>query len=239
MSSVAEQWRSRAAGSPPLQGLWLSFLTPFALELADVAGVDWLGVDLQHGDLEVRDLAGLLRATDLPVLARVGCHDPAHLGRVLDVGVDGLIVPMIDSGAQAAAVVAACQAPPRGARSFGLSRSSGMPPADPLLLMMIETAAGLRERGAIAAADGVDGLFVGPYDLSLSTGAAGVDSEQTIENTRLVVDTAAAAGLRSGVFVGRPELLARYPQVDFLGVASDVGCLSAGIAAAFARHADA
>ena len=60
MSSVAGQWRSRAAGSPPLQGLWLSFLTPFALELADVAGVDWLGVDLQHGDLEVRDLAGLL-----------------------------------------------------------------------------------------------------------------------------------------------------------------------------------
>jgi 2-keto-3-deoxy-L-rhamnonate aldolase RhmA len=113
-----------------------------------------------------------------------------------------------------------------------------MPPADPLLLMMIETATGLRERAAIASTDGVDGLFVGPYDLSLSTGAAGVDSEQTIENTRLVVDTAAAAGLRSGVFVGRPELLAHYPQVDFLGVASDVGCLSAGIAAAFARQAD-
>lgn len=235
MSSVAGQWRSRPRGSMPLRGLWLSCLTPFALELAELTGVDWLGVDLQHGDLDVRDLPGLLRATAVPVLARVGSHDFAHLGRVLDLGVDGLIVPMVESGEQAAALVEACHAPPRGRRSFGLSRSSGMPPGGPpVLLAMIETAAGLREVESIAATPGVDGLFVGPYDLALSVGAPALDSAENLAATTRIVDTATAHGLLSGVFVGRPELLGRFPAVDFLGVASDVGCLSAGIRAAFA-----
>lgn len=234
MNSIAAQWRTRSPDIAPLRGLWLSCLTPFALELADLAGVDWLGVDLQHGALEVADLPGLLRATDRPVLARTASGDFTHLGRVLDTGVSGVIVPMVESAQQAEAIVAACQPPPRGRRSFGLSRSSGMPPGPPpLLLLMIETATGLRELDSIAATPGIDGLFVGPYDLSMSIDSGGVESTETIAVTSRVVDAARGRGLLSGVFVGRPDLAHRYPVVDFLGLASDVGCLSAGIAAAF------
>ncbi len=234
MNDIAAQWRTRSPDSAPLRGLWLSCLTPFALELADLAGVDWLGVDLQHGDLEVADLPDLLRATDLPVLARTASGDFTHLGRVLDTGVPGVIVPMVESREQAEEIVAACQPPPRGRRSFGLSRSSGMPPGPPpLLLLMIETATGLGEVDSIVATPGIDGLFVGPYDLSLSIDSGGVESEATISATTRVVDAARARGLLSGVFVGRPDLAARYPAVDFLGLATDLGCLSVGIAAAF------
>ena len=90
------------------RGLWLSFLDPYGLEVAIGCGADWVGVDLQHGNLEPHDLPALLRVTEpagLPLLARTPSHDPAILARILDTGVSGLIVPMVESPDQARALV--------------------------------------------------------------------------------------------------------------------------------------
>jgi len=158
-------------GGPPRagrRGLWLTFLSPFGLELAGGCGAEWIGIDVQHGDLELGDVAPLARVSPVPVLVRLASHDEAQLARVLDAGVDGLIVPAVESAGQARHLVQAAYVPPRGRRSQGLARAALIGPRDqPLLLPMIETRAGLDHLDDILGVDGVDGVFLGPYDLSL------------------------------------------------------------------------
>ena len=99
------------------RGLWLTFLSPFGLEVAAAGGgAEWIAIDVQHGDLDLSDVAPLARVSPVPVLVRLGSHDEAQLARVLDAGVDGVIVPAVESGAQAGQLVqAACFAPRAGA----------------------------------------------------------------------------------------------------------------------------
>ena len=136
-------------------GLWVSYLDPYGLEVVLGHGPDWIGVDLQHGNLELTTLPGLLRvaeAAGLPLLARTPSHDPGTIGRTLDYGVSGVIVPMVESAEQALAVVAACRTPPLGSRSTGGCRSSlgvSQAPAEQLVLPMVETAAGLKRAAEI------------------------------------------------------------------------------------------
>lgn len=190
---------ARANQEPALRrGLWLTFLSAYGLEAA-LGHADWVGVDLQHGDLELSDVAGLLRVTErvgLPLLTRMPSHDPALISRAIDLGVNGLIVPMVESGDQARDLVAAALTPPRGSRSTGGSRSSftvNKNPAVPLLLPMIETVSGFDHAADIVGQPGVDGVFFGPYDLSLSAGFPSPDSPQTIEALRDVIKVARSA----------------------------------------------
>ena len=232
--------RAAAAGAGPglRRGLWLTFLGPYGLELAASSGADWLGVDLQHGDLDVGDVPGLLRVAEraaLPLLTRMPSHDPALLGRVLDAGVSGVIVPMVDSADQAAALVAACLTPPAGSRSTGgCRRTLGVTGDAPqLLLPMVESAAGLRHAAEILAVPGVDGVFVGPYDLTISAGFPGPSSPQTIAALRDVIRRARAAGKVVGFMAGTPELLAVAADADLVAVDTDVTALRSGLARLF------
>lgn len=221
------------------RGLWLSYLDPYGLEVATGCGADWVGVDLQHGNLELHDLPGLLRvaeSAELPMLARTPSHDPAKLGRVLDAGVGGVIVPMVESADHARALVSACRTPPLGVRSTGGCRSTlgvTRAPAQPLVLPMVETAAGLDRAGDILAVPGVDGLFVGPYDLTISAGYPAPDSSQTIQALRDVIDLARAAGKIAGFMAGRPALLAVASQADLVAVDTDVSALRIGLGRIF------
>lgn len=216
------------------RGLWLTVLGPAALEALPTAGVGWLGVDLQHGQYEVVDLLDLLRVTTVPVLARAASHDPAHLARVLDTGVAGVIVPGVESAAQAAALVSAVRLPPEGGRSTGLSRSAIVgSPRRPLLLAMIETRRGLESVEDIAGAPGLDGLFVGPYDLSLSLGRPSVVDEEVVAAIRTVTATARRHELLAGAFSAHRGLDRLLPQLDLVGVDTDVTVLAAGMAGLF------
>ncbi len=222
------------------RGLWLSYLDPYGLEVVTGCGADWVGVDLQHGNLEPRDLPGLLRvaeAAGLPLLARTPSHDPAVLGRVLDAGVGGVIVPMVESADQARALVSACRTPPHGARSTGGCRSSldvTRAPFQQVLLPMVETAPGLAHAADILAAPGIDGVFFGPYDLSISSGYSGPGSPETIKALRDVIGLARAAGKIAGFMAGKPELLAVASEADLIAVDTDVSALRLGLARIFA-----
>jgi 4-hydroxy-2-oxoheptanedioate aldolase len=180
----------------------LSFLEAFGLEVAVGAGADWIGVDLQHGDLELADVPALLRVTEragLPLLTRMPSHDAALLGRAVDAGVSSVIVPMVESADQARALVSACHTPPLGSRSTGTSRLTlGVvrDPVPPLLLPMVESATGLDHAAEILAVPGVDEVFFGPYDLSISAGFPAPGSPQTIAALRHVIDLGLSQILR-------------------------------------------
>jgi 4-hydroxy-2-oxoheptanedioate aldolase len=207
MTSFAAELR--AGGPVPIcrRGLWLTFLSPFGLEVAAAGGAEWIAIDIQHGDLDLTDVAPLARVSPVPVLVRLGSHDEAQLARVLDAGVDGMIVPAVESGAQAEQLVQAACFAPRGRRSKGLARVSLLGPRDqPLLLPMVETRAGLDHLDDILGVDGVDGIFVGPYDLTLSLGQESVLEGGVVSAIESIIDRTRGRGRITGIFTGNREL---------------------------------
>lgn len=128
--------------------------------------------------------------------------------------------------------MAACLPPPDGARSTGGCRQSlGVTsnPVPQLLLPMVETAAGLQNAADILAVPGVDGVFFGPYDLSISAGFPGPSSSETISALRNVIRLAREAGKVVGFMAGTPELLAVAPDADLVAVDTDVTALRRGL----------
>jgi 4-hydroxy-2-oxoheptanedioate aldolase len=194
-------------------GPWVTFTDPHAVEALAKLDLDYLVIDCQHGSADLGALLPMLRAAaihDKPVLVRVPVNEPWQIMRVLDLGAAGVIVPMVDTAAEAALAASAMRYPPHGERSYGPVRPSpggGFTPGDgPLLLVMIETAQGLAEVDAIAATPGVDGLFVGPIDLALGIGAVpdgrvlkGIGAEATLSAVDVI---AAAARAHDKVLAG-------------------------------------
>jgi len=160
---------------------WLSIPSAFSAEVMAHQGFDSLTVDMQHGVVDYQAAVTMLQAistTPVMPLARVPWNDPALLMKILDAGVYGVICPMINTRAEAEALVQACKYPPRGYRSWGPVRASiyaggdyGDHANDDILVMpMIETAVALRNLDEILSVPGVDAVYVGPSDLSLALG---------------------------------------------------------------------
>jgi 4-hydroxy-2-oxoheptanedioate aldolase len=170
-----------ARGEAVVNG-WLSIPSAFSAEVMAHQGFDSLTVDLQHGVVDYQVAVTMLQAiatTSVVPLARVPWNDPALVMKILDAGAYGVICPMINTRAEAEALVQACKYPPRGYRSFGPVRASLYGGADyadrandDLLVMpMIETANALKNLDEILSVPGVDAVYVGPADLSLALGS--------------------------------------------------------------------
>lgn len=231
----------------PLLGVWATLgETRLTHELADT-GLGWVGLDAQHGHFDDRSLREALlhrSAGSAPMLVRVAANDPALIGRVLDAGADGVVVPLVDSVADARAAASASHYPPLGTRSWGPLHGSrpvhapggdAGPHAVPLCAVMIETAAGLDAVGEIAAVEGIDMLFVGPFDLSLALGlhvdellAATEDDAPLPRILRACRD----AGIMAGAYAGSPERAALLAAAGFDWIASttDTALLQLGVA---------
>lgn len=169
-----------ARGEAVVNG-WLSIPSSFSAEVMAHQGFDSLTVDMQHGVVDYQVAVTMLQAistTPVIPLARVPWNDPGRLMKILDAGVYGVICPMINTRAEAEALVAACKYPPRGYRSWGPVRASiyagsdyGDRANEDLVVMpMIETAEALKNLDAILSVPGVDAIYVGPSDLSLALG---------------------------------------------------------------------
>jgi len=205
-------------------GLWLGLADPYAAELCATAGFDWLLIDGEHGPNDLRSMLGALQAVapypSQPVL-RIPHGDTALIKQVLEIGATTLLVPMVESAEQARSLVAATRYPPRGVRGVGsgLARSSRwsahpryLHEADDsiCLLVQVETAAALSQLDAIAAVDGVDGVFIGPADLSASMGHLGNPGHTDV---RAAIDAGIARILAAGKAPGIlavDETLARH-----------------------------
>ena len=160
---------------------WLSVSHGFTAEVMARQGFDALCIDLQHGTAELNDVLPMLQAisqTDTVPVVRVAWNDPATIMKALDLGAYGIIVPLVNTAAEAAMAVAACRYPPVGMRSMGPARAIHYGGADyvehandeVVIMAMIETKEGLANLEAICATPGLDAVYIGPADLSFALG---------------------------------------------------------------------
>lgn len=173
----------------PMINGWLAIPSSYSAEIIGHQGYDAVTVDMQHGMIDFASALSMLQAlssTPALPLARVNCNDPAQIMRLLDAGAWGIICPMISTAEQALQFVSACRYPPLGNRSFGPARAllyggkdyPSYANDEILTLAMIETREGLQNLHAILATPGLDGVFIGPNDLSLTlTGSASAESQ--------------------------------------------------------------
>ena len=191
-----------------VNGCWIELFSPLVAEIVAHAGYDSVLIDLEHGQGAVLDAISIMQAVqglDCAALLRVPSNDPVWLKRVLDAGVDGVMVPAVNDAGEAAAAVAACRYPPKGVRGmaatlvrasrFGLDWQDYVArSADELLIMcQVESAQAVENVSAIAGVEGVDMLFIGPFDLSTSLGFLGQPDHETVMVSIAKVEAAAKA----------------------------------------------
>jgi 4-hydroxy-2-oxoheptanedioate aldolase len=237
---LRELW---SAGKPAING-WCSMPGAFSAELMASMGWDAVTIDTQHGVIGYSEMLGMLQAvstTAATPLARVSWNQPGEIMRALDAGAYGVICPMINDAAECAAFVQACHYPPEGFRSSGPTRAIvyGGPDYhakandEILTFAMIETALGLANVEAIVATHGLDGVYIGPSDLSLAMGGPpGQDSDAP--GLMAAFDKILAACKAAGVRVGVHTNSLAYSQkmigrgFDLVTVGSDSRYLMSG-----------
>lgn len=230
--------------APTSLGAWLNLTDPLAAYLIADAGFDWLCVDEQHGGAVETDTLSLLRSTaavGTSTFVRVAANRSDLIGRALDSGARGVIVPMVSTVAEAESAVRWCRYPPLGQRSWGPSRAGYAAPAggteatnrEVRCLVMVETVEAVENVEDIAAVPGIDGIFVGPFDLSLAYGIA-VDELLGDEADEAPLARVALAcrknGIVAGAYAGSPERTRLLSDRGYtlLAIASDTELLSSG-----------
>lgn len=241
-----------AEGRPALNG-WLSIGNPFTAEIMAAQGYDSITIDIQHGALDYSDVLPMfqaMRASGVTPMARVPWREPGIVMKALDAGAQAVICPMVNSAEDAAEFVSFLRYPPHGQRSYGPTRAAiaydGYSPAandEVLALAMIETQGGVDNMEAIASTPGIDGIYVGPADLTLGTQGGrlppGFDREEPemIDLLRRIIDTCKTAGIRACVHCGTPEYAARAIAwgADLTTVSGDSRLLASAAQASVAK----
>lgn len=240
-------------GGAALNG-WLSIGDPFSAEIMAAQGYDALTIDVQHGALDYADALGMfqaMRASGVAPMARAPWLDPGAIMKLLDAGAYGIICPMISTRAEAERLVASARYPPLGTRSFGPTRVSFA--AGPryaseangqvVLLAMIETAEAVANLEAIVATPGLDGVYVGPADLTLGLTQGrlppGFDREEPemVDAIKRILAAAKGAGVRAGLHCASPDYAVKAIGwgFDLVTVSNDVRLLAGAAAASVAR----
>jgi len=232
-------------------GYWVVLDLPLTTERIAGLGYDWIVLDDQHGDLGATGLTRGLQAAAAAGTAgyvRVKENSLAEIGRALDRGAAGVVIPLVDSAADAERAVFAAHYPPLGGRSYGPLRahpSGGVTVQERnhavRCIMMVETPQALDNLEEIAAVPGVDALYIGPSDLMLALGgsqpgdlAFAAEFECALARIR---EVAAAAGIAAGMHTPDGDAAAQRlaEGFDFVSIASDLGHLTAAAAAHLAR----
>lgn len=210
-------------------GSWMSLGDTGVAEIMARAGFDFLTVDMEHSAITLRDAQELIRVVSLAgvcPLVRLSSNDPTQAKRIMDAGAAGVIVPMVNSEAEARAAVAAVKYPPAGRRSAGLSRAQDYGPGfdayfaaantDGLVVVQIEHADAVEQADAILSVPGIDAYLIGPYDLSASLGLAGqLDHPRITSALDKVREVARKRGVPAGFHLVPPDpqqLLARIDE---------------------------
>ena len=244
MQSLREKW----AGGATTFGGWLSIPSTVTAESAGRVGFDYVCVDSQHGAIDYANVLGLVQAISLgessPVV-RVPWNEPGIIGKSLDAGAYGVIVPMVNSRAEAEAVVRAARYAPDGSRSWGpvipgmrRKDNRGWATEHVAVIPMIETAEAIANLDEILSVPGVDAVYVGPADLSISLGLApgNNDGDPLFDDA---LTTIVAACERHGVVAGIHATGALTPRrreqgFRMMTVTSDALAIRAGYASELA-----
>lgn len=231
----------RVRAGEVVYGGWLAVASPISAGVIAASGLDYVAIDLQHGQATEHDLPAMtaaIRLAGAAPIARVRHAHQADIGRALDLGCEGVIVPQVESAEQASEVAGACQFPPDGYRSAG---GVYAPPAPPLCIVMVESAHAMAELPATLRLAGIDGVYVGPRDLSYSLGCK-LDPHDPVLRPALerIWTACATAGKPVGVHApdGETARLYRDNGCRLVTVIADSAALSRAAAANLAAAAN-
>ncbi|WP_027142131.1 HpcH/HpaI aldolase/citrate lyase family protein [Mesorhizobium sp. WSM3626] len=244
------EFRQKCIGKSSLVGSFAAIPHPVAVEVMALSGLDFLCIDWEHAQISREMIESMVRAADVhrvPAMVRVPGHAPEAIQAALDSGAQGVLVPRVSTPAQAAMAVKASRYPPRGERGVGPGRAAGYGYRIPEYLaganertavaIQVETVEGLANIDAIAAVEGVDVVFVGPGDLSVSIDAIGPKgAEKLADAIRRIIGVTIAHDKTSGIFCASPQTVGQWAAVgaSFFVLASDTMFLGAGAAANYA-----
>ena len=227
-----------ASGAPKI-GAILTIDHPAMIEMAKLAGFDWLWIDAEHGRFNESSAATAcaINAGGPPMFIRVPDRSETTLKRYLDIGADGLILPQVSSLGDARAIARAALYPPRGQRSVGIGRAHGygmnfsgyMAAPGGCLIAQIETLAGVASVDSIVQESYIDAVIIGPYDLSGSCGVPGdIECDQVQEGIAQVLQSCEQAGKPCGIFAATAKAAERYKAqgFDLISVGLDALILS-------------
>jgi 4-hydroxy-2-oxoheptanedioate aldolase len=218
----------------PQIGLWLGLANSYAAELLASTGFDWLVIDAEHAPNDPRSVLTQLQAVapySTHPIVRTVSGDATLIKQYLDIGAQTLLIPMVENAAQAADLVAATRYPPRGVRGVGtaLARASRWNQIDGYLqsceqelcvVVQVESTAALNNLGAIAAVEGVDGVFFGPADLSASMGLLGRGGDpRVVDSIAQGIQVVRQCGKAAGVLSTDRKLARHYLELGALFVA--------------------
>lgn len=207
-------------------GSWVTLGHPSIAEILAMAGYDWLVVDMEHTTISIEQAGELIRVIDLcgvAPLVRLTSNHPDQIKRVMDAGAHGIVVPMVNSVADAERAVAATRYAPRGTRGVGLARAQKFGPGfqdylqwqkdGPVVIVQIEHQDALPHLEAIFSVPGVDGFIIGPYDLSCSMGMSGeFDRPEFKAAMQQILATGLRMNFPAGLHIVEPDP-ARLAQV--------------------------
>lgn len=249
---LRESWSNGKA----VFGAWAALPSFFSAELMAVDGIDYVCVDQQHGLIDYASALPMFAAIEARggvALTRVPANEAWMIGRSLDAGAQGVIVPLVETGEEAARAVAACRYPPKGVRSYGPIRAALVSGSrdtrelgeGPLCFVMVETRKGLENIHEIVATPGLDGIYVGPADLALGLGLE-PDLDKTepehVQAVQAILDACRQAGIVAGIqcSAGKPGREYAARGFGLVTVAKDTALIQAGVRreAAAARGAE-
>jgi 4-hydroxy-2-oxoheptanedioate aldolase len=227
-------------------GTFAAIPHPVAIEILAQTGIDFLCIDWEHSQIGRERIEDLIRAADVhrtPAIVRVPGHQDEAIAAVLDAGAAGVLVPRVSTAEQAKKAVMATRYPPIGQRGVGPGRASAYGYRIPdylaranetiLLAIQVETAEGLANIAEIAAIEGIDVIFIGPGDLSVSIGAMGPDGQDRLDDAIFTItETALRAGRTVGIFRPTTDDIADWAStgISFFVLASDTMYLGAAVA---------
>ena len=229
----------------PIINSWLSVPSSFSAEVMANQGWDSLTIDMQHGLIDYPNAVNMLQAistTETTPMARVNWNEPGQIMKILDAGCYGIICPMVSNKKEAEKFIQACQYPPKGYRSFGPIRASiyggndyAKNANDEILkLAMIETKEALNKLDEILDTPNLDGIYIGPADLSLAVGEEpGFDkpeSTKAYKEILKILDAAKKRNLLAGIHNGTPEYAQKMIDKGFnlVTVGSDSRYITSG-----------
>jgi len=228
----------------PLLGTILTLPTPEISEILCSAGFDWLFVDLEHSAMDIQGAQAILQAAtpEVDCLIRIPSCDETWSKKSLDIGASGIIIPQILSAEQAAQAVRWCRYPPEGSRSVGIARAQGYGDrfkdyvaranTDIVVILQIEHIQTVERIESILRISDIDGLFIGPYDLSASMGRMGQVTHPDVQHAIRTVKTCADdAEIPVGIFGAGVEAAKPYIEDGYSLIAIGIDTMILGNAA--------
>ncbi|MDE0190432.1 MAG: aldolase/citrate lyase family protein [Gammaproteobacteria bacterium] len=249
---IDPSFRARLKAGEPLLGAFVNVESPTVVEVLAVAGMDFLMIDGEHAPIGPASAVEMIRAAEarrIPILARVGENTQQVMAKYLDAGVIGTMTPMVSSAAEAEQVVDSVKYPPMGKRGLAGVRVNDFAPTPgyvgaaneaTVVVVQIETRAGIDRADEIIATDGVDVVFLGPSDLSVALGVPGQTKHPSVlETIEALTGKIVAAGKAAGTVTRSPDDALYWRERGVQLFLNSAGALLLGAASRFVEESRA